>query len=204
MKAILGGGSAKCRDAGWHGHGLYHLGGPRRPDSKALGVWGGVASEARRPIRRVPDARPFKYISQALPVDSGPRELGFDVVKVVLDLVLGVDSNPFERPLQLLRIVVHHGPAPVRWIKPVEHVRKQSCCIIQLPSHVEGILGEVPVVLDPLIASHRIERWPIHAPRGENSLPLNKKYVSHMAAVLEGAPHPGLWPGSQVSSISRL
>ena len=48
------------------------------------------------------------------------------------------------------------------------------------------VLVGVAVVLDALVAAHRVERWAIRATSRKDPFSLNKQHVSHMAAVLEG------------------
>jgi hypothetical protein len=50
-------------------------------------------------------------------------------------------------------------------------------------------------VLDTLIATHRIERGPIHTPSGQHPLALYEQHIAQVASVFEGRPRLRLAPG---------
>jgi hypothetical protein len=60
------------------------------------------------------------------------------------------------------------------------------------------VLVGVAVVLDALLASHRLEGRVIYAARRKHSFTLNEQHVTHVAAVLKGRPREWLAPRSQI------
>ena len=84
-------------------------------------------------------------------------ELTANVEQVVSHLVNGVHRDPSQRPLEQRRIVVHDRSFPVGGREAREHVGEQERGVVELAGDAIGLLGGVAVVLDPLVATHRVE-----------------------------------------------
>ena len=102
------------------------------------------------------------------------------------DLVQSVHGHPAKRPAEPLGIVVHDAPTPVFGRQAREVIREQVCRLTELARDSSWVLLGVAVVLDALVASHRLEGRVIYAARRKHSFTLNEQHVTHVAAVLKG------------------
>jgi hypothetical protein len=116
----------------------------------------------------------------------------------VARLVQGVYRDPPQRPLMGFWVVVDNCAIPVLSAQLGEHIAEQLRSIRKLPGHIFGLLFGIAIVLDPLIASHRRAVRSLYTAGREHPFSLHQQHVPQMAPVLQGRPHTGLPPGSQI------
>lgn len=128
-------------------------------------------------------------------------QLTADVKKVMLHLVECVDCHPTEGPLDRLRVRVHQRALPVGGTETRQCVGEQHRRIVELAEDVGAVLFRVPVMVDPLITTHRLEVRALGASGQEDALPLHEEDVAKVAGVFEGGPGLRLAPSSDVDVL---
>ena len=118
------------------------------------------------------------------------------------DLVDGVDRYPSQRTLGPLGVIVNYASVPFITAQSVEHMGEHLRSISELAGNVMRILFGVAIMVDSLVAAHRVLRRPIHPPGQQHPLALDQEHIPQVAAVLDGRPRAGLWPGRQLDIAS--
>jgi hypothetical protein len=132
-----------------------------------------------------------------------PRShLAANVQEVVACLVQGVYRDPPQRPLMGFWVVVDNCAISVVFTQLDKDIAEQLRSIGELTGHIFGLLLGIAIVLDSLIASHRRAVRSHYPASREYPLPLQQQHVPQVASVLQGRPHPGLSPGSQVDVVA--
>src|SRR5437588_5077765 len=100
-----------------------------------------------------------------------------DVAPVMAHFVERVDGNPPEGALLLGWVAVDDRSVPVGWTQAVQVVGEHRRHIRELSRDVLEILLGVPVVLDPLVATHRVKGGRVDAAGSKQTFPVYEQHV---------------------------